>query len=236
MIDIHCHALPGVDDGARTFDESLRILDGLANQGISDLILTPHYVVSSTYTSPHGANLKRYRKLQSLADQAEIGIRLHLGNEIYIDREINKLIQADKISPLAGGKYLLVELPMSGEYDDFEDILLSLKYVGWNVILAHPERYHSYQENYKDIYNITEQGILLQCNLGSIIGQYGKHAKKIIKKLAKDQLIFCFGTDTHRVRDFSEIKKAQKKLSHYYSPSQLKALLEDNPQKIINSI
>ena len=235
MIDIHSHLLPGIDDGVRTFDESLRILAELSKQDITELILTPHYVATSTYIRPRTTTLKLYRKLQGLVDDAGINITLHLGNEIYIDREIDKLIRAGKISPLADSKYLLVELPMSGEYDDFEDILLSLQYAGWKVILAHPERYHTYHENYKDIYKLTEQGILLQCNLGSIVGQYGRHAKKIIKKLAKEKLIFCFGSDTHRMRDFSEIKKAQEKLHRYYSADQLQILLVDNPRKIINS-
>ena len=234
MIDIHSHVLPGIDDGAKSFDDSLNILKGLAAQDISDLILTPHYVPASTYISPRSTNLRLYRKLQALADEADIGITLHLGNEIYIDRDIAKLLQASKISPLADSKYILVELPMSGEFDDFEDILVSLQYAGWQVILAHPERYRSYNKNYKDIYHLTEQGILLQCNLGSILGQYGRHAKKTIKKLAKDQLIFCFGTDTHHVRDFSEIAKARTKLRRYYSDDELRQLLEDNPRKIIN--
>ncbi len=234
MIDIHSHVLPGIDDGAKSFNDSLNILKGLAAQDISDLILTPHYVPASTYISPRSTNLRLYRKLQALADEANIGITLHLGNEIYIDRDIAKLLQANKISPLADSKYILVELPMSGEFDDFEDILVSLQYAGWQVILAHPERYHSYNKNYKDIYHLTEQGILLQCNLGSILGQYGRHAKKTIKKLAKDQLIFCFGTDTHHVRDFSEITKARTKLRRYYSDDELRQLLEGNPRKIIN--
>ena len=234
MIDIHTHILPGVDDGSRNFNESLTILKGLAEQDITDVILTPHFVADSTYVSSRGTNLKLYRKLQELADNAGLRISLNLGNEIYIDRNISKLLKTKKISPLDDSKYILVELPMSGEYDDFEDILLSLKYEGWDVILAHPERYHSYQKNYKKIYDLTEQGILLQCNLGSIIGQYGRLSKKIIKKLAKDNLIFCFGTDTHRLRDFSEIGKAREKLLRYYSASELKELLETNPRMILN--
>ncbi len=235
MIDLHSHLLPGIDDGARSFDDSLKILKGLSEQGITELFLTPHYVAASSYVSSRSQNLKLYRELQTKADAAGIGITLHLGNEIYIDRSISKLLKKNTISSLGDSKYLLVELPMSGEFADFEDILLSLKYEGWNVILAHPERYHSYHENYEKIYDLTEQGILLQCNLGSIIGQYGRHAKKNLKRLAKDRLIFCFGTDIHHDRDYSEIAKAQKKLSKLYKPDKLKVLLEDNPRTIINS-
>ena len=234
MIDVHSHILPGIDDGSRNFDESLAILRGLAEQDVTDVILTPHYVADSTYVSPRSVNLKLYRILQEKADEAGLRISLNLGNEIYIDRNISRLLKNKTISPLDDSNYILVELPMSGEYEDFEDILLSLKYEGWNVILAHPERYHSYHENYRKIYDLTEQGILLQCNLGSIIGQYGRRSKKIIKKLAKDKLIFCFGTDIHRVCDFSEIGKARQKLLRYYTAGELKELLETNPRTILN--
>ena len=220
MIDVHSHILPGIDDGSRNFDESLAILRGLAEQDVTDVILTPHYVADSTYVSPRSVNLKLYRILQEKADEAGLRISLNLGNEIYIDRNISRLLKNKTISPLDDSNYILVELPMSGEYEDFEDILLSLKYEGWNVILAHPERYHSYHENYKKIYDLTEQGILLQCNLGSIVGQYGRRSKKI--------------TDTHRVRDFSEISKARQKLLRYYTAGELKELLETNPRMILN--
>ena len=234
MIDVHSHILPGVDDGSRNLSESLAILKGLAEQDVTDVILTPHFVNDSSYIYPRNENIRRYRILQEKADEAGLNISLNLGNEIYIDRDISRLLKTKRISSLDNSRYILVELPMSGEYPDFEDILLGLKYEGWIVILAHPERYHSYHENYKKIYDLTERGILLQCNLGSIIGQYGRKSKKILKKLAKDKLIFCFGTDIHRIRDFSEIKKAQQKLLRYYSADELRSLLETNPRQILN--
>ena len=235
MIDLHSHILPGIDDGAKTFDDSLAILRGLVEQGITEVVLTPHYVVDTSYVSTRTANQKIHAQLKRRISEANIPIKTYLANEIYIDRDIAKLVKNGKISPINDGKYLLVELPMSGEYQDYEDILLSLKYAGWNVILAHPERYHAMQRDYNRILSLVNQGILLQSNLGSIIGQYDKPAKKTVKKLLKDKLIFCFGTDIHRVRDFSEIGKAQKKLKKYYSDAELREILIENPSKVINS-
>ncbi len=234
MIDLHSHILPGIDDGAKTFDDSLEILRGLASQGITEVVLTPHYVVDTSYVSTRKANQKIFAELQTKIKQANIPVQVYLANEIYIDREIEKLLKAEIISPINDTKNILVELPMSGEFQDYEDILLSLKYAGWNVILAHPERYHSFQKNYNLILSLVNQGILLQSNLGSIIGQYDKEAKKTVKHLAKDKLIYCFGTDIHRVRDFSEIAKAQKKLRKYYSEEELEEVLNRNPHKIIH--
>lgn len=233
MFDIHSHVLPGIDDGSKSFAMSLDILRGLEKQGITNLICTPHYISETKQTSPRAANQKLLKQLQQKAQKEGININLYLGNEIYIDRDIKKLLKAKKISALNDSKYILVELPISGEYDQYEDILQDLKLTGWQPILAHPERYISFQNDYSKVIELHRIGILFQCNLGSIIGQYGKHAKKLVKYMAKENLIFCFGTDIHRPRDYSEIAKAQKKLQKYYSAAKLNTLLAENPAKIV---
>ena len=233
MIDIHSHVLPGIDDGSKNITMSLEILKGLEEQGVTDLICTPHYIAETSQVSPRAKNEELLKKLQERAKKKGIKINLYLGNEIYIDHDIAKLIRVKKISPLAKSKYILVELPMSGEFEQYEDILLSLQQKKWQVILAHPERYHSFQKDYKKVLEMHKQGILLQCNLGSFIGQYGKHAKKTAQKIAKDKLIFCVGTDIHRPRDYEEIAKAQKRLRKYYEYYELDAILVQNPLKIV---
>ena len=233
MIDIHSHVLPGIDDGSKNITMSLDILKGLEEQGVTDLICTPHYIAETSQVSPRNKNLELLEKLQKSAEKKGLKIKLYLGNEIYIDKNIPKLLRLKKISPLGKSKYLLVELPMSGEFEQYEDILLSLIQKKWKVILAHPERYHSFQKNYSKLTELHNQGILLQCNLGSFIGQYGKHAKKTAQKIAKDKLIYCVGTDIHHTRDYTEIAKAQKKLRKYYEFYELDDILVQNPLKIV---
>ena len=232
MIDIHSHVLPGVDDGSRNLEESLEILRGLEEQGITELICTPHFIAETKQCNPCNKNEKILDELKQAADDANIKIKLHLGNEIYIDKEIPKYLRTKKMSPL-GNKYLLVELPMSGKYPQYRDILIDLQEKGWKVILAHPERYHSFQNKYELIDEITKLGILLQCNIGSINKQYGKEAKKTIVKLAKDHKIFCFGTDIHHPAQLACYKNATKKLRKYYTERELNTLLVENPNKIV---
>ena len=137
------------------------------------------------------------------------------------------------ISTLADSKYVLVELPMSGEWDGYEDVLLMVKQAGYKPILAHPERYQAFQKDYSLITELCNMGILMQCNFGSIIGQYGRKARKTIKKMAKDNLIFCLGSDIHRPRAATDLIKAQTKLGRYYDEAGLKQILEKNPRKIL---
>ena len=229
MIDIHSHLLPNIDDGSRSFEDSVAIINGLASVGVADIIITPHYVAETEWVSTRTKNQVLIADLRSRIK----GAKLYLGNEIYIDQNIAQRLKKGIISPLADSKYLLVELPMSGEYEGYEDILLSLIQAGYKVILAHPERYHTSHKKLDKLIELRDMGVLFQCNLGSIIGQYGKNAQKTIKKLAKADMIYCFGTDIHHRRDYSEITKAQKKLRKYYSEEELQTLLDTNPRKIL---
>lgn len=233
MIDLHSHFLPGIDDGAKTIDDSINILSELASQGVTDVVATPHYVEETIYTSPRERNLELLNTVRERAAAEGININLHLGNEIYINNSIIELVQAGTISSLAGSKYLLVELSLSGKYPNYEGIIDELVRAGYKVVLAHPERYATVQENFEILRPLAEMGVLFQCNLGSIIGQYGKNAKKTVRRMIKENMIFAFGSDIHRVRGTDDILLAQKKLAKHYKEADLNKVLYENPSKII---
>lgn len=234
MIDIHSHILPGIDDGARTFDESIEIIRELSSHGVTDIIATPHFIRDTKYVSPVINNKVILQELKKQLKDRGIDVGIYLGNEIYIDEDIVGLIKAGRISSLAGSKYLLVELPLNDEFPNYEDHLSSLMSNGYKVVLAHPERYRMVKEDYGILENLYDMGILLQCNIGSIGGKYGKNAKKIAKRLAKDKKIFTFGSDTHHPGGGRYFDLAYKKLGKYYSNHELTKLLVENPRKIIS--
>lgn len=233
MIDIHSHILPGIDDGSESLVDSIAIVKELARQGITDIIATPHYMTDSPYVSPRTKNLKLLDSLQKELQDADLGVNIYLGNEIYINEEIDNLVKRNKVSPMADSKYLLVELPMSGEYPNYEDVLLDLLNSGYKVILAHPERYSSFQDNYELVEILFRDGVLLQCNLGSLVGHYGKKAKKCLVHLLKERMVFAFGSDIHRCHDGNDYLKAQKKLKKYLDEDEIRELLVSNPKKIL---
>lgn len=234
MIDIHSHILPGTDDGAGTFDDSIEILSDLSSNGVTDIIATPHFIKESQYTSPVEDNKALLCELVERLKEEDISINVFLGNEIYIDEDIKGLIDAGQIFPLNGGEYLLVEFPLNDEFPNYEDYLSSLLADGYKVILAHPERYEIAQEDYSVLEDLYELGVLFQCNIGSIYGKYGKSAQKLLKRLAKDKKIFTFGTDTHHAGGGRNIGVAYRKLLKYYSKDELEKLMIKNPQKIIS--
>ena len=234
MIDIHSHLLYGIDDGSKSIDESIMIINNLNKIGIKDIILTPHYINGSSYVSSRKNNLDLINNLKEELKKRNIDTNLYLGNEIYIDEDIKELIKKEEISSLNDTKYLLIELPMSGEKENYIDIFLELIELGYTVVLAHPERYISIQKDYKLIYELIEIGVLLQPNIGSILGDYGKNAKKVFKKLLKDDFVTFLGTDIHHdKKDYSFLEKAKSKIKKYVNEEKLNEILYKNAYELI---
>jgi protein-tyrosine phosphatase len=234
MIDIHSHILAGIDDGAEALEDGLAIVRELVSQGVTEIIATPHYIDETIYVSPKQKNQRLLTQLKKALKDEKIDVELYLGNEIYICNRIDNLVESGQIATMNGSEYILVEFPMSEKFPSYEDILHDLILKGYKVILAHPERYIITQDDFSILERLVEMGVLLQCNTGSFIRQYGKHAEKLAVKLAKKRMIFALGSDIHHTRKRNEIELAIKKLKKYYSEDDLEQILDKNPRKIIN--
>ena len=234
MIDIHSHLLYGIDDGSKSIEDSIDIIENLSEIGYTDIILTPHYISHTKYSSSRDNNLILLDTLKKSLNEKGIKINLYLGNEIYINHHISDLLEREEISSLNDSKYLLIELPMNGEYD-YMDVFEDLIYDGYVVILAHPERYHAFQRDFDKIYELEEIGVYFQCNIESILGSYGKAAIKMVKRMFKEKKVSFLATDIHhKKRDYSKFDRAKKKIRKYLSSSEIDDLLIKNPSKIIN--
>ncbi len=234
MIDLHSHILPGIDDGSPDFETSVNLVRELAAGGVTDVFATPHYVDETIYTSPVAANLTLIARLQEMVNEAGIPVRLHLGNEIYITPQIAEFLKSGEIRGLGGTSYLLVELPMSGEFPGYYDIFLSLIRSGYKVVLAHPERYSSFARDFSLIEELHDMGVLLQCNLGSFAGQYGKTVRKLAERLAKEKKIWAIGSDIHHLHGPAFLPEAVKKLSKFYDARELEEILVSNASGMIH--
>ena len=231
-IDLHSHILPGIDDGANSLEASIELVSELSKVGVTDAFVTPHYVDETVYTSMRSFNLELLDKVQSAVSQAGLNVQLHLGNEIYITPRVLDLIEAGVISTLGNSSYVLMELPMSGEFPGYEDIFLLVLRSGYRVILAHPERYNTFQDDFSLIYDLRDMGVLFQSNIGSFAGQYGKTVYKTAVRLAKEGLIFGVGSDIHHVRP-GLLSSGLLELSKYYDDAGLDAILKENPRRIL---
>lgn len=237
MIDIHSHIISNIDDGCKSIDDSLKTIKQLKELGFSKIVLTPHYMKGSNYQANNDIKITKYNKLKEIVKKENIDIDLYLGNEIYINNDISNLIINKEIYPLNDTKYLLIELPLFNEINGVEDYLYELKLNGYIPIIAHPERYLYFQKNYKKIVELYESGVLYQSNYGSILGLYGKEAKKLLKYALKKDMISFLATDIHSpnsslIKDF---KKAIKKIKRIVGSKRFEDLTFNNANKVIDN-
>lgn len=224
MTDIHSHILFDVDDGSDSLEESLELLKGLESIGFNNVILTPHYIEGSEYCSLNKEKLIKLNILKQEIEKNNIKINIYLGNEIFINDHIVEGIKTNRIYTLNNSKYLLFELPFHNQILNLVDIVYEMKYQGYIPILAHPERYIYFQDNPKLLDELKEEGLLFQANFSSILGYYGKGAKKLLKYMLKKKYIDYLGTDIHRINksyvidNFPKIEKVFNKIagSDYY--------------------
>lgn len=235
MIDIHCHLLNGVDDGCRNIIESLTNIKLAEEAGFTDIILTPHFIEKS-YDNSYNDIKPKVEDLQEAVNKNQINIKLHQGNEAYFADNLAELIENNTIAKLAESKYVLFELPLRTKVLNAEDVIYKIKAAGYVPVLAHPERYAFIQKCPNEIKNFVAKGVLIQCNYGSVIGQYGKDAKKTLIKLLKQNLVHFLGTDTHRHGFiYGHFGRVEKEFLKYISKEKFKELCEINPQKILSN-
>ena len=232
-VDIHTHVLPGVDDGSKSINESLAIIDYLKSIGINDIILTSHYIKGTSYEYNTKARISILNTLEN--ELKDNDVRLYLGNEVYLCDEVVDLYKNGEICTLNNSRYMLVELPLTSYYKNFPTALCELNDAGVIPIIAHPERYRFIQNDKERIKELLEFDCLLQINIDSLIGKYGRKAKKIAKFLLKNNLVSFVATDTHYVSDSKKLKKAYKKLKKIVGEDKYEDLVYNNPKKVIEN-
>ncbi len=233
IVDIHNHSLPLVDDGSSSFEEAVANIKYLKEFGVTDIVLTSHYIINSKYQSPISNRVEILKKLQEL----NLGVNLYLGNEVFISDipSLLNLLKEKKVATINNSKYLLIEFPRHQVIKHADKVICELNEAGYTPIIAHPERYSYYWKNFSKLKELLEYECLFQCNIESISGKYGHNSKKTLKKLLKENMVSILATDLHHQETSKYIKKSLKKLNKLNNFRTLKTLLEDNPLKIINN-
>lgn len=235
MKDLHSHICFGIDDGAKTIEQSKELLHILEEEGITDVMLTPHYIEDSIYNVDNKKKKKIITELKSICQKENIHINLYLGNEVYICDNIIELIKKNKIMTLNNSKYVLIEFPFSYMEPNTRTILHNLIVGGYIPIVAHPERYEYLEKNIEYFIDLKKMGVLFQGNYLSLFNKYGKKPKKNLQKLLKKGMISVIGSDVHYIENlygdkvYKAIKKCVKK--DYL----VEDLLYNNFEKIINN-
>lgn len=199
MIDIHSHILPGIDDGAKSMEETLGMVLQLQEAGFKTLIATPHVMEGRAYLSPTDI-LAATEQVRECVARAGIPVEILPGAENYIFPDMVKWAQAGKLLTLGNtGEYLLVELPMLEIPNYTDQVFFDLQVTGLTPILAHPERYRGLYDEPERLLEWAKKGILFQLDLRSLDGKYGPQAKWLAETMLHSGLVHFVGSDAHRV-------------------------------------
>ncbi|MDD2529744.1 MAG: hypothetical protein PHN41_00790 [Bacteroidales bacterium] len=204
--DLHSHLIPGVDDGSQSFEESISLLKQLKELGYKKVITTPHIYYDS-YLDGYDVLYNKLEELRSLAKENVIDIEIILGGEFLLDDDISDRVKKNQIISF-GDNYLLFEFPMQTEPMGYEEWLFDLQLAGYNLIMAHPERYSFLNKDIKKYSALKDRGILFQINIASFSGYYGERIQKIAESMAAENMIDLIGSDCHGQRHIEALKKS----------------------------
>lgn len=206
LTDWHSHILPGVDDGFKEMEESLKAIREMEKQGVRNLWLTPH--VMEDFPNETADLKERFKELQKEYDGK---VKLHLASENMLDSLFEERLEKNDFLPIGeSGKHLLVETSYYNPPINMKGMLGQLKSKGYHPVLAHPERYQYMDED--EYVAIKNMGVLFQANYFSLVGAYGATAQKKLEWLLKKGMIDLMGSDLHRYKVFlSLIEKGARK-------------------------
>lgn len=199
MIDLHCHILPGIDDGAPDLDTALAMATIAVADGIEVLACTPH-IYPGLYENHQAGIRQSMVALQSALKQAGIPLKLVIGADVHMDPDLLNGLRNGRIPSLNGTRYFLFEPPHHVAPMRLEDTLFELTNAGYVPILTHPERLTWIGSHYQTMRELVERGVWMQLTAASVTGRFGKAAQHYALKMLDDGIVHILATDAHHAR------------------------------------
>lgn len=193
--EVHCHILPGIDDGARDVAHSISLIHQMKEWGVEKIVATPHVTEASFENTPQTIDAAQAQLRQEI-DLDELGLTLCYSAEYRLDDNFLGILERGEMIPMPGN-HILIENSYLQPFWDIKSLIFNLQMKGYSPILAHPERYAYYYQE-KEIYKeLHEQGCEFQINILSLAGYYNKHAKEVAEWLISKQMVDYLGSDLH---------------------------------------
>ena len=210
---MHSHILPGLDDGAETMEESLALVHSLKELGFQKLIATPH-VMSDFYRNSPTTILPALRELREAVSRRGIDIQIEAAAEYYLDEWFMEMLRDDQ--PLLSfgsgpesARYLLFEISYINPTPQLAEAVFLMRSSGYRPVLAHPERYLYFYDDFSKLKELFENGVLFQVNANSLTGYYSRTAQLLAEKLIENRMVNFLGSDCHARRHVEALTRAQ---------------------------
>ena len=234
FIDIHSHALFGVDDGARGREESLAMLRLMYDEGIREAVLTPHYHRGHA-EADISVLRKHFDELCAIAqgDKKAASIKLHLGCELYYYPSALEWIEEGSVATLDGSRFVLLEFGYTMDRRLISEGVSNVVRAGYTPVIAHVERYRGLAFKVANVSDLVEMGALIQVNSGAV-GSGLARERSFVRKLLKEDLVHFVATDAHDTRERApKLKSAAKYIEDHFGEECCRRIFCDNARETI---
>jgi protein-tyrosine phosphatase len=197
MVDLHCHVLPAVDDGAESLEQSLDFCRVALEDGVTTLAATPHQKPGQWDNSPEAIRQK-VAELRSALEEAAISVEIVEGAEVHLSADLPDRVRERRVTTLGGtGRYLLLELPYQQSPLRVEETVFQLKLAGVTPVLAHPERVSYFTADMERLEKLVRLGCLSQVTAAALLGGFGEKTKDFSLRMLEEGLVHVISSDAH---------------------------------------
>jgi protein-tyrosine phosphatase len=233
-VDVHCHCLPGLDDGPADMASALQLCRALADDGITTVIATPHQLGSYSDRNDAGRVRQAVDELRQALRDARIPIAVFPGGDVRVDPKVVALLKDDQILTLADGKrYILLELPHD-VFINLQPLLVSLARDGIRAIVSHPERHAVLVRQPFHLLPWLEQGALLQVTAGSLLGEFGETSQRAAWDWVGSGLASIVANDAHgAVHRAPRMSEAADAISSHLGHAVARRVCIENPLRVL---
>lgn len=234
MIDLHCHILPEIDDGARDWDESLKMARLAVDEGITHILATPHHM-NRSWINPKGVVVPLVNELQDRLDKEAIPLTIFPGQEVRLHGEILENIKKNEICFVDElEQYVLIEFPTPEVPAYAERLFYEMQTTQITPIIVHPERNHAILKDPNLLYDFVSRGVLAQVTAASYLGAFGKEIEKISHQMIEANLVHFLASDAHNTtnRKF-HMQEAYEKLMNEFGAKKAKEF-DETTRALVN--
>ncbi|HET8885496.1 MAG TPA: CpsB/CapC family capsule biosynthesis tyrosine phosphatase [Salinimicrobium sp.] len=211
-VDIHNHILPGIDDGAKDLNDSLNIIKGLSDLGITNFIATPH-IMNDYYGNNNQSIETAFSLLKEQLEKEGRNISLRYAAEYMMDPKFELLLKEKNLLSLSRN-YVLMEMSYFQAPLNLDEVIFETFTKGYLPVLAHPERYVFFHPKFHRYTKIKSKGVFFQLNALSLTDHYGPSTRKAALKLLESGMIDFLATDTHHVQHIEQLKEVRVSEKH----------------------
>lgn len=234
MVDLHCHLLPGVDDGSKSMEISLRLAREATENGVTHALLTPHHM-NGRYVNHKQDVIRQTKKFQKQIKAHNIPLTVFPGQEVRINGQLLEALDKDDILFAdTGNRYMMLEFPDDDVPHYTNQMIFDLQQRGIIPVIVHPERNTKIMAQPDSIYQLLEKGCLSQITASSYVGTFGKKVENFSRQLIEAGQGYVFASDAHDLpgRKY-EMRQAFQKLQHEFGDTLVKQY-QQNARSIVN--